>query len=531
MLEYLKVSDLGVIVEAEVSFAPGLVAITGETGAGKTLVTTAIDLLLGGKVAPDSVRHEAGSAKIQGVLRTPEGDVALIREIARSGRGRALVNGEVVSSSQLRRYLGEVVEIFGQQLSVSLQKPSFQLQMLDRAGGVDTTALTLARREYGELSARVSEARDSRESMGREVDYMRRDAAEIDQASPTTAEEEDDLVAEIEALSQGEEIREALYNASSFLSREGSGGAVEQVALASGLIRSFEMTRSLADRLASAQAEVEDIREEVVSIYRRLDSDPNRLDAAQERLSKLTALKRKFGRSLAEILAYRQEISRRLAGSEMSDFDLEHLEAVTAEALLAVQEQEDITRRARGVAAKFLEAAVGEHLKELALEKARIEIVVGAQGDGSPVEFLFSANPGLPPLPLSRVASGGELSRLMLALSLVVGAKAATLIFDEVDAGVGGETALKVGRALQQLARDRQVIVVTHLAQVAAFADQHLVVSKSQESETTRTTVVELEASENRIREVARMLSGHQDSQVALDHAAELLTLARRVNT
>lgn len=528
MLEYLKVADLGVITEAEVSFAPGLVAITGETGAGKTLVTTAIDLLLGGKAGSDSVRYEAATAKIQGVLRTPDGDVALIREIAKSGRGRALVNGEVVSSSQLRGYLGEVVEIFGQQLSVSLQKPSFQLQMLDRAGGVDTTALTTARREYGELSARLSQARASRDSMGREMDYMRRDAAEIDQVALTTEDEEDALLAEIATLSQGEEIREVLYSASTFLSRDGSAGAVEQVALASGLLRNFEMTRSFATRLASAQAEIEDIREEVVSIHRRLDSDPNRLDAAQERLSKLTALKRKFSRNLAEILAYREEISRRLASSELSEFDLENLESVTAEALLAVKKEEEITRSARGCAAKALEGAVGERLKELALEKARVEIVIGTQGDGSPIEFLFSANPGLPLLSLSRVASGGELSRLMLALSLVVGAKAATLIFDEVDAGVGGETALKVGRALQQLARDRQVIVVTHLAQVAAFADQHLVVSKSQENETTRTTVVELEASENRIREVARMLSGHQDSRVALDHAAELLTLARR---
>ncbi len=531
MLQSLRVLNLGIIHEVELELHEGLVVITGETGAGKTLVTTAIDLLLGGRGRADQVSVGAERAIISGSFVDDESDVVVTRELTNQGRSKYLLNGGLASSSQLRELFGARIEVFGQHLSVSLAKPAVQISLLDRFGKIDTTELHRRRTRLSAINVELTEHERFLRDGAREREFLRFELDEIRKRLPFEPDEDDRLIAELESLEQLEAITEAASRAFEVL------GGDQHDAIA-GLLRSTEVdlerfgsTRPFAQRLRNVLGEIDDIRSELRVVLENMESDPNRVDAIHARLSDLQGLMRRFGMTLSELSERERELTVRLGeagdGVERRELLRAEFERVSEE----VSQEEARVQRARREAAALLQQEVLEHFQSLSLARASLVVEVSSEGDGAPVNFLFSANPGQRSMPLREVASGGELSRVMLAVSLVVGGEAATMIFDEVDAGIGGETAFKVGEALKSLARSRQVIVVTHLAQVAAFADQHIVVAKSQTERETVTEVVTLGDREARIGEVARMLSGQSLSVTAREHAAELIALARSVES
>jgi DNA repair protein RecN (Recombination protein N) len=527
VLQSLRVRNLGIIRAVELELNGGFVVITGETGAGKTLVTTAIDLLLGGRGRSDQVSVGADRAVISGSFADDDSDLVVTRELTSAGRSKYLLNGELASSSQLRDLLGTTIEVFGQHLSVSLTRPSVQSEILDRFGEVDTSELHALRARLRALEAELGEHERFMAEGAREREFLRFELDEIRKRLPFEADEDDRLIAELEALEQVEAISEAARSVFEVLGGDQGGGMKELVGRAEIELEHFGPTRSLAQRLRGLGGEIDDLRSELRLVLEGLESDPGRVEVIHGRLADLQGLMRRFGLSLSELKERERELSNRLGDRGDGSERRETLRSLVEECRSCLIVEEKRVRTARVEAARGLEESVLERFRVLSLERASLLVQVGEEGDGAPITFLFSANPGQRSLPLRDVASGGELSRVMLALSLVVGGEAATMIFDEVDAGIGGETAFKVGEALRSLARSRQVIVVTHLAQVAAFADQHIVVVKSQSDDETVTEVVALEDEEARISEIARMLSGQSLSVSAREHAAELITLAQ----
>jgi DNA repair protein RecN (Recombination protein N) len=505
-----------------------MLVITGETGVGKTLVTSAIDLLLGGRASADIVGRFDEVTTIEGILELRDGrELVVRREVTRAGRSRSFRDGALATASELREILGDEVEIFGQSLAQSLSRPAFQLRILDRFGGIDTTDLDAQRAELGRTERALAEGERRRSDDERMAELARYERDELERAELVAPDEDDALIAEIAIGARADEVRSVLAHASGLLGGDQGGTAIEQAGIARSLVEKSEIGTDLVVRLDAVVAELEDLHRELEERLEAIDADPQRLEEAQRRLAVLTGLKRKFNRTLTELLAYRDELRLRTDPAQQHEA-LEALRRTRDELRAQVASEEERVREARSNAALGLVAAVGERLPALGLERARIECRIAEQGDGSPVELLFSANPGSSPAPLRMIASGGELSRVMLALSLVSGADATTLIFDEVDAGVGGETALKVGQALREVGSDHQVVVVTHLAQVAAFADQHLVVEKTSDATSTLTSARVLSDPSERVKEIARMLSGQRDSGAAQRHAEELLTLGAR---
>ncbi len=536
MLVELRVRDLGVIADLDLLIGPGMTALTGETGAGKTLVVEALELLLGGRADVAIVRAGALEAVVEGRFVVDDREVVLSRAVPVDGRSRAYVDGRLAPASLLSEVGDGLVDLHGQHVHQSLLHQAAQREALDRFAGCDLDEVAEARLELAAIDARLADLGGDPTVLARTVALLRFQLDEIAAAAITGPDEDEQLAAEESLLARIGAIRLAIAEARDALAGSDASlahprpGATDLLGTAIARLAGHEALSDLAVDLKTAQADVEEMARELRRRDERLEEDPDRLEAVRRRLQLMADLRRKYGPSLADVIEFERASRAQLADLEAAEETRDVLGARRRIAEGLLKEAEERLGACRRRAAPKLAAAVERHLHELALSGARLEVRIGDDPAGSEVEFLLGANPGEPSLPFSKVASGGELARAMLATRLVLSAAPPTLVFDEVDAGVGGEAALAVGRALCAIGRDHQVLVVTHLAQVAAFADQQVLVSKS-ESEGRTVARARSISGEDRVVELSRMLSGHPDSAVARRHAKELLATAASSGT
>ena len=537
MLVELHIENLGVIERASLALGPGMTALTGETGAGKTLLVEAIELLVGGRADTSMVRHGAPEARVDGRFVVDrdgqQHEIVLTRVLPADGRSRAYVNGRPATAATLADEAASLVDLHGQHAHQSLMSIGAQRRALDEYGQVDLEPLRRARGRVTEIEAELAALGGDARARAREIDLLRYQVDELDAAGVDDADEDAALAAEEATLADAQGHRDAGHEAIDALrGAELDGGVDGMLRAALKVLESRAPYRSVADRLAVVGAELDDIVAVVRDTAESIDDDPERLGVIRERRQLLLDLRRKYGESLADVMAFHREAADRLR--ELLDYDRRAatLDHELTDARRDAEREAGEVLSARRAAAPGLGAAVEGRLRELAMPDAAVSIEVGADADdlsGERVRFLFSANPGSPLLPLQRVASGGELARAMLALRLVLSARPHatdhrpldTLVFDEVDAGIGGEAANAVGRALADLGARHQVLVVTHLAQVGARADRQYVVSKSVSGDQTFTDVTPV-AGDERVFEVARMLAGAATDE-ARRHAATLL--------
>jgi DNA repair protein RecN (Recombination protein N) len=563
MLESLTIAGLGVIDSAEIELGPGFTVLTGETGAGKTMVVTALGLLLGGRADTGSVRQGVKQARVEGTVRLADGDAGLAeraedagaelddgrlimaRTVNAEGRSRAFAGGASVPAALLAELAQGLVAVHGQSDQQRLLSPAEQRDRLDAFGGKKLLAVRSAYHEaYAQLAdarARLDELSTRRRERAQEADGLRFGIAEIDSVAPV-AGEDDELLAEESRLAHVDGLRRAADEARLALSGdETASDGLDAMSMVARARRALEAEREhdvrvaeLAEQLASASYALADTAADVAAYATDLETDPARLQAVQERRAALAALLRKYGDRVDDVLDWHRRAIARLA--ELDDDDVV-VEQLTAE---AARLGDDVLRLGgelsalRRKAASRLSQQVTSELAELAMPHGVFTVAVSAlpspSRDGlDEVSFLFSAHDGAEPRPLQRGASGGELSRVMLAVEVcLVGSRPVpTMVFDEVDAGVGGKSAVEVGRRLARLAREVQVVVVTHLPQVAAFADAHFAVVKDSDGHITTSGVTRLDEAGRR-SELSRMLAGLEDSDTGLAHADELVAMARQ---
>jgi DNA repair protein RecN (Recombination protein N) len=525
MLVELAVTDLGVIAELSLVFGRGMTALTGETGAGKTLVVTAIDLLVGGRADAGVVRPGAEEARVEGRFVTPGGDeLVLSRVVPADGRSRAYVNGRLAPVSALADHGAALVDLHGQHAHQSLLRPATQRSSLDAFGTVDLAPLRAARARLTEIDAALAALGGDERARAREIDLLRFQVNELDAADLADPNEDDALAHEEAVLADAVAHREAAGVAHGALADE--GGASDAIGTALAAIAGRAPYAEVEHRLRAVAAEVAELEADVRTAGERIDEDPARLDALRVRRQLLRDLRRKYGETLADVIAFAAEAHERLAELEGRDARAAALDGERDAAIATERAAAAVVARARRAAAPKLARAVQSHLGELAMPNARIEVIVQGDDPADDVELLLGANRGEPPAPLAKVASGGELARTMLALRLALGdPDIPTLVFDEVDAGIGGEAALAVGRSLATLGRTGQVLVVTHLPQVAAFADAQVAVAKTERKGRTIASATKLDDAA-RVVELSRMLSGQPESAAARGHAEELLAVA-----
>ena len=536
MLSELHIENLGVIERLDLVIGSGLTALTGETGAGKTMLVDAIELLVGGRADSTIVRHDATEARIEGRFVSADGTERILgRVVPAEGRSRAYVDGRPATVATLAEVAGDMVDLHGQHAHQGLLSVATQRAALDRFGGVDLEPLRAARGALTEIDAALAALGGDERMRAREIDLLRFQVGELDAADVVDADEDGLLDAEESVLADAAAHRRAGGAAHDALAAD--GGARDSVALALAAVSGRRPFDDVEARLHAVLAELDDVSASTRDLADEIDESPDRLDAVRERRQVLADLRRKYGDDLAAVMVFHAEAEDRLRELEGYEERAAELEARRLAGLDAERSAAVAVGRARRAAATPLAAAVEARLRLLAMPHAAVAVQVGDHEDDHPgdrVRFLLAANPGSPLLPLDRVASGGELARAMLALRLVLAAAgdggattgsaghAATLVFDEVDAGIGGVAAQAVGDALADLGRHHQVLVVTHLAQVAAVANVQISVSKTVRDGATFASAGVL-AADDRVAEIARMLSG-SDSESALEHARELLT-------
>lgn len=565
MIEYLRIRNLGVIEEAAVDLVPGLVVLTGETGAGKTMITTALDLLFGGRANPALIRSGSDRAEIEAGIRVGDSTEALaaldpeledgVLILGRSvglQRSRAWLAGRGVPAAVLGDLGDDLVVRHGQNDQRRLANAAFRRRLLDRYAGAGAVELLqnhqAAFDDYRRADAELESVRRQDRETAQRADLLRHGVAEIDALAPVAGEDED-LRNEAARLSNVEDVRaavaaayEALRGGEDFSAESAVSSADRSLGLA---VRHDQALNAILRDVAQAQELIGDAAGALASYQSDLEADPQRLDLVHGRLSDLRALMRKYGDSLDDVLAWAESARAELDALDSSAVRIEGLRARRAEARGRLAVAAAALSRAREDAAARLGGAVTAELGALALPDAAIEVCVSQPSDdaGLPlpdgrtvvlrrdgcddVDLGFVSHRGAPSRPIGEGASGGELSRAMLALevSLAGANPVPVFVFDEVDAGIGGRAAVEVGRRLAVLARSAQVIVVTHLPQVAAFADQHIVVRKQAEGLVTASSVVTLDA-EQQQRELARMLAGLDESASAMAHAGELIDIA-----
>lgn len=519
MLSELHIENLGVIEKLEIVLTNGLTALTGETGAGKTMLVEAISLLVGGRADASIIRPGAQEARVEGRFTDTNGEVVLSRVIPLDGRSRAYVNGRLATVGNLAEHGVALVDLHGQHAHQSLLGQSAQRVALDTFSGVDLTELRVARARLTEIDANLAAIGGDERARAREIDLLTFQVEEIGAANLGDANEDALLEREEDLLADAVAHREALWQAVAAITED--GGAGDGLAQAISALGHRDALEELASRLRLLQQEITDISGDLRSKAEATEENPARLDEIRKRRQLLVDLRRKYGETLADVINYGNEVGERLAdlqGFEQraSELDVERKQALAN--LAKIEKQVGTKRRA---AAPKLASAVEAHLKLLAMNNASLAITVG-DDPGDEVVVLLSANPGSPLLPLTKVASGGELARTMLALRLVLTQAPGTLVFDEVDAGIGGTAAVAVAKALSDLGQRHQVLVVTHLAQVAAAAQTQVNVTKTVRAKQTFATASAL-AGEERVAEIARMLSGGVAQGSAIEHARDLL--------
>jgi DNA repair protein RecN (Recombination protein N) len=541
VLVELAVRDLGVIAELRLVLGRGMAAVTGETGAGKTMVVDAIELLVGGRADPTLVRTGAEEAWVEGRFvrggsshddpDAPD-EVVIARAVPRSGRSRAYIDGRLATAGELADLGARLVDLHGQHAHQSLLHAAAQRDALDRFADIDLAPLRAARVAVHDLVDELARLGGDERARERELDLLRYQVDEIDAAGLTEPDEDAELEAEEDVLADAAAHRDAAVVAGTALTGDGELAAADgPTSAADGVgaaVASIAGRSPFADaegRLRALAAELADVAAEVRSAGEAIDEDPERLEAVRQRRQLLHDLRRKYGETLADVIAEGDRLRTRLVDLEGYDARAAQLAGELAEARAAEATAAAAVAEARRAAAPDLAARIQANLTELAMPKAVVEVAVEGDDPGDDVEVRLAANPGTPPLPLAKVASGGELARTMLALRLVLTDAPPVLVFDEVDAGIGGAAAVAVGRALARLGHEHQVLVVTHLPQVAAFADAQVRVAKQSDDATTVSSAAMLDDDE-RVVELSRMLSGQPDSDAARTHAAELLATA-----
>jgi len=556
MLDELRVENLLLIERAELRLGPGLNVLTGETGAGKTMLAHALDLLLGGKARSGIVRPGAGEAYVEGVFGLDErlrallgerlpgdaGDVVLARRVWPDGRTRAYLNGRSATVADLREVGGELLAFYGQHEHRRLTLAAAQLEILDGFCGPEQAArraaAAAAHAQLRALTRRAEELGALDGARERELDLLAFELREIEEVDPSEAEQAE-LERERERLRHLEGLRgAALAGAEAVAPESGEAGAGALLAGASAQLDALEgvdpALDALAERLRAVALEAEDLATELRRYEEGIEGEPGRLEQVEDRLAAFARLERKHGGSLAAVLAHAEACRARhaeLSGAEAA------LAQVTAELAAARERLDGLSaelRAARAAAAPGLATAVRERLAELAMAGASFEVALSKRDEPGPagadaVELLIAANPGVPAGPLREIASGGELSRVMLALLGVAHGggdeRGRLLVFDEVDAGIGGHTANAVGAQLRALTAERQVLCITHLPQVAAHADRHFRIAKDGSGETATTTVADL-SGDAVVGELVRMLGADDGDRTAREHAQQLLRAA-----
>jgi DNA repair protein RecN (Recombination protein N) len=559
----LRIENLLLIERAELRPGPGLTAITGETGAGKTVLAHALDLLLGGKPRSGIVRPGAPEAYVEGVFELPAGlleepefaelrervgeeldEIVLARRVSAEGRSRAFVQGRSATAADLQALGGRLVAFFGQHEHRRLTLASAQLDLLDGFCGREQlelrVALAGAHGRMRELERALAELRERAGTRDRDLDLLAFEIEEIEQLDPSE-EEQESLVAERSRLRQLDGLLAAAGAGAEAIAPSGDEPGV--ATLLSGAERLAEQVAgadpeldALAERLAAVRLEAEDVGAELRRYADSLEAEPGRLDVVEERLELYDRIERKHGGSVAAVLAHAERCRGERDRLEQAEVETERAEAALAEARTERDGLAEQVGAARRKAAPRLAERVREELGALAMENAAFEVVVEPRGEASQpdigptgaerVEFMLGPNPGVPAAPIRDAASGGELSRVMLALMTVAGTgESRTLVFDEVDAGVGGQTARAVGERLRALGDTRQVLCITHLPQIAALASAHIRIEKSAEADTALTTVEALEG-DGVVAELCRMLGAAATDKAARRHAKELLAAA-----
>ena len=523
MLLDLHVKGLGVIEDASLQFGPGLTALSGETGAGKTLLVDALDLVMGGRPKRGLV-PTGRTALIEARFLDQEGnEVILAREIPAEGRARAWIDGRMASVSALAERAAGVCDIHGQHEHQSLLTPGAFRRALDLFGSIDTASLRRSRQNLAALERERLALGGTPEEIARQRDLLEYQINEIALAEITAPDEVDRLLESAKLLEGAGALRGALALGVESLEADGQASTRDLLATLRNSLEGFDSLGDLAHSLFDAETMLDELLTQVRQAAESVEEDPERLYAVNQRLELLHQLNRRYGPTLSDVLTHQKEFEAELAVLNDAELARTSVHDRTAAAERALLEASEEVFAARKAAAPLMTAALSEQLSKLAMERSQLEIeVTGEAGDN--VVLRFSANPGLPMAPFDGVASGGELARLMLAIRLALPGGPPTMVFDEVDAGIGGAIAVTLAAALRDVARSHQVLVVTHLAQIAAAADQQISVVKDPQEATTIARAFVLSEQE-RVEEVARMLSGNPESETALRHARELLGL------
>ena len=553
MLRELQITNLAIIDKLHVEFSPGLNILTGETGAGKSIIIDAVNLILGGRGSADLIRSGAKEASVEAVFDLSgrdallqalaaagidcDGELLVRRVVAHGGKSRVFIGGGLATTSLLSEICKNLINIYGQHDAQSLLKTEQHLLLLDGFSG----ALSLR----GEFAARFEECQGLKHELqaleegereaARRMDLLSFQSGEIAEAKLSPGEEEE-LAGERLRLMHSEKLMGASQRAFDLLYGGDAPILGDLSGIIAGVAEAGQVDAALvpvAEALEAAYAQLEDASLTLRDYAARVESDPARLEALEDRLDAINRLKKKYGAGIGEILAYQRQVDQELAALSNREETRDQLQAGIADLERELLALGGKLTKARGEGAKRLKAGMERELGELAMKHALFETFFDRSAQAKSygferAEFLFSPNPGEPPKPLAKIASGGELSRLMLALKqLHPDSEVPTLIFDEVDTGIGGATSALVGEKLKRVSREQQVLAITHLPQVAAFADQHLKVEKGVQDGRTATSVELLEG-EARVAEVARMLSGARVTEKTLEHARELIQEAAR---
>jgi DNA repair protein RecN (Recombination protein N) len=560
MLVELRAENYAVIDHAIANFGPGLNLLTGETGAGKSILVDALALLMGGKSSAELVRHGADKAVVACVFEsTPNAetileengidsagsDVILRREILSTGKGRVFVNNQPATVAVLRQLAPELALVHAQSESLSSFDQAQQRILLDRFGGLDTTAVAEAHARWREAATRLDDLLQGEQDRLRMVDLWSYQSKEIKDAHLQSGEDEA-LETEKRVLANAEKLYAAAMGAFEELYE---GGASAEVALRAALRNVEELARydarftEAVQQLAAARATTSEIATSLRDYAESINASPERLAEIEDRLALLDRLKRKYGKTITEVIAFGEEVSRKLAEVEDRDEILKTLRAELNTAAAAYRVAAQALTAERKAAATRLAKLAEAQINSLAM-KVKFEVAVTAteqethwtSSGWDVVEYRIATNPGEPLKPLDQIASGGEMSRVMLALKVSVEEGAAkpktktptprTLVFDEIDIGIGGRAAEAVGQKLKALSRGQQILCVTHLPQIAAFADQHFLIDKRESDGRTKTKISLLD-DRARTHEIARMVSGAKVTETSLQHAAQMIAASR----
>ena len=560
-LEEISIRGLGVIESSNIEFKPGLTVLTGETGAGKTMVLTALGLVLGSKSDSDLVRAGQERAVISGKFAVPkdiaaliiegggeidDGSVVITRTVSTEGKSRVLVGGAVSSTAAVNQFAQSLVEIHAQSSSSKLNKPAVSRELLDRFAGIELSQYQNIFDQYKQMIDRIADLQSQLSQRDKEMALLSEFAAEFAKLAPKSGELSQ-IENEIAKLGSVEQLNQAVTASLNLLADD----EISAINLLQQMRKTLDQVAGkdseldqITERFTETLLNLSDVGSDLTSYLSNLEADPNRFASLQERKASLNSLLKRYGKGSERDAAFEQLIidgqnaKAKMADLSGGDERVRELEKEAEKLFDQLKTGALAISKDRKVSADKLAKLVTAEINNLAMPNAKFVIEQKVADSGNPknytatgldeIAILFAAHVGASPLSLSKVASGGELSRVMLALEVVIAEAEpiGTYIFDEVDAGVGGKAAVEVGRRLAKLAKSAQVIVITHLPQVAVWADNHLVVKKNESGLVTQSDVIEMSGDARKV-EIARMLSGQEDSKTAQEHATELLAIVR----